>query len=188
MALTLLGEEPIGALTEDNKPARFANSHYNNVRQEVLRSANWTVASRRAVLTASATAPAWGFTFSYILPTGFLKLIETSERNEQYRIEEGEIATDLSPMQIKYVFDLTDVNRMDALLQSAIAAKLAQDMSIPITSNRELMRDMARLYADRIAEARYIDAQEGPVQVVEGSQWVDARQGQMLPFRKIESP
>lgn len=188
MALTLLGEEPITDILEDNKPARFANAHFDNVRREVLRSSNWTVATKRASLSASATGPVWGFTFNYTLPADFLKLIGTSEPQERYRIEGIEIATDLSPMEIRYVFDLTDISRMDSLLQSAIAAKLAWDMAVPITSSRELMQDMARIYADRLAEARYIDASEGPVQVVEGSRWVDARQGRLLPFRAIEDP
>lgn len=186
MALTLLGEEPITDLNEENKPARFANSHFKNVREEVLRSANWTVATKRAVLASAATGPVWGFTFNYVLPADYLKLVSISEPQERYRIEENQIASDVSPMQIRYIFKMTDVSRMDPLLQSTIAAKLAVDMAIPITSNRELMRDMARVFLDRIAEARFIDAQEGPVQVIEGSKWVDARQGRLLPFRAIE--
>ena len=47
-ALTMLGEEPILTLSEDNKPARFCNANYDNQRKMVLRAGRGNAATSRA--------------------------------------------------------------------------------------------------------------------------------------------
>ena len=49
------------------------------------------------------------------------------------------------------------------------------------------MRDITAVYRDKLAEARYQDAQEGSVEVVEGYRWVDARIGADAVFRTFGS-
>ena len=183
MALTMIGEEPITSLGEDNKPARFCNANYNNVRQQVLRAGRWNSATKRATLAQLADDPAWGFTRQFQLPSDFIRLTESQEPKEKWRIQGRKYLTDLSTVQIAYVFDLTDVTEMDSTLQDAIAAKLAAEICVALTGNRELMRDVSTVYRDKLAEARYQDAQEGSIEAIEGFRWVDARIGADAVFR-----
>ena len=187
MALTLIGQEPILSLTEDNKDARFVNANYNNVRQQVLRAGRWNSATKRATLAVLATAPAWGFTRQFQLPSDFLRMGEAQEPKEKWRIEGQLFLSDLTTVQITYVHDLTDVSIMEATLQDAIAAKLAAEICIALTGNRDLMRDVTAIYQAKLAEARYMDAQEGSIEVIEGFKWVDARVGADDPFRPFPS-
>lgn len=187
MALSMIGEEPISALDEDNKPARFINAIYNSERQIVLRAGRWNSATRRVALALTDDTPTWGFTRSFQLPSDFLRLADTQEFKEPHRIEGDRFLSDLSTANITYVFDQTDIAAMDPLFQDAFAAKLAQEICIALTGNRELMRDMRRHYQDKLNEARYMDAQEAPIQQVEGSAWFDARTGGDVPFRPIAS-
>ena len=175
MALVLVGEERINALTEDNKPARFCNQHYPNIRDEVLREGSWNVATRRAALSIDAVKPVYEFTNAFQLPTDFLRLIRLENQRRDHRLEEDKILSDEGSMNIMYVFQLTDVSRMDPLLQKAIATKLAAELAIPIAQNLDLYRTLNALYTERIAEARLQDAMEGPLEVIESTSWVNAR-------------
>ena len=187
MALTMLGEEPILALNEDSKPARFCNTNYDNVRKQVLRAGRWNCATKRATLAQLADDPVWGFTRQFQLPSDFLRLNESQEPKEKWRIQGRKYLTDLSTVQIAYVFDLEDVTEMDNNLQDAIAAKLAAEICVALTGNRELMRDITAVYRDKLAEARYQDAQEGSIEAIDGFRWVNARIGADAVFRPFGS-
>lgn len=184
-ALTMLGEEPILTLSEDNKPARFCNANYDNQRKMVLRAGRWNSATARATLAVIATAPVWGFTRAFQLPADYLRLVEMESAKERWRIQGRTILSDLSTMQITYVYDLTDVSLMEDTLQDAIASKLASILAVPLTGNRDLMRDMQAIYKDAVAEARYMNAQESSVESIEGYRWVDARVGADAVYRAI---
>src|SRR3989304_5589076 len=127
MALTQLGEDPIGDFTEESKPGRFALSHYANVRDEVLRAHNWNSAMKRAALALDLVAPAWGYARQFVLPSDFIKLSFTDTPRERYRIEGLRILPDQKTLSIIYVYRLTNVAQMDPLLQDAIATKLAAE-------------------------------------------------------------
>lgn len=187
MALTMIGQEPILSLTEDNKDARFVNANYSNVRQQVLRAGRWNSATKRATLAELGAAPAWGFARQFQLPTDFLRLSEAQEPHEPWRIEGRVFLTDLTTVQIAYVYDLTDISIMEPTLQDAIAAKLAAEICIALTGNRDLMRDVTAIYNAKINDARYHDALESPVQSVEGYRWVNARIGADVIHRPFAS-
>jgi len=181
----MLGEEPILALSEDNKPARFCNANYNNQRKMVLRAGRWNSAILRSTLAVISTAPVWGFARAFQLPADYLRLVEMESPKERWRIQGRTILSDLSTMQITYVSDLEDVSIMEDTLQDAIASKLASILAVPLTGNRDLMRDMQAIYKDSVAEARYMNAQESSVEAVEGYSWVDARVGAGGVYRAI---
>jgi hypothetical protein len=80
-------------------------------------------------------------------------------------------------MRIVYVYRLTDVRKMDSLLQEAIAAMLAAELAIAIAQNRDLMKDMFSIYRQKLDEAKMIDAIEGPIETVTVTDWIEARLG-----------
>lgn len=175
MALVLVGEEPILSFTEDNKPALFINQHYDNCRQYVLRQHPWGSATRRTTLSASADSPDWGFSKAFPVPTDFLRLIERKNFKTEYRLEDDVLLSNNSTEPISYVYDLIDVSKMDPLLQQAIAAFLAAELSIPIAQNGDLRRTNIAVYKDKLAEAQHADVVEAPNEVVSANDWVDAR-------------
>ena len=68
-ALDLLGAATITALTQNSKEARLCNRNYELVRDSVLRAHPWNTAVTRKNLPQDATAPDFGFTYQYTLPT-----------------------------------------------------------------------------------------------------------------------
>lgn len=185
MALALVGEEHINSLTEANKPARFCNDHYPNIRDRVLRAGTWNSATKRSALALDATAPAFEFSNAFQLPSDFLRLLKIENERTDHRVEADKLLSSEGSMNIIYIFQLTDVSKMDPLLQETIATLLAAELAIPIANNLNLHRSLTALYADRLAEARLHDALESPVEVIESTRWVDARSGTDEPFRRI---
>ena len=74
-ALSLLGERPIAALDSDGPASRILELHWATVRDSLLRGHRWNFARKRATLTAG-TAPAFGWSYSYALPSDCLRVLE----------------------------------------------------------------------------------------------------------------
>lgn len=187
IALNTIGEDPITAFTDDDKAARVINLRYESVRRAVLRAHPWNCVIARSSLAQDTATPDFGFDYQYSLPSDFLRVVRLSDPNIHYRIEGKKLLTDASTVNLIYIKNETDVTKYDALLYEAVAARLAQEIAMPITNDKEMV-DMANsLYESKLAEARSIDAmEEGPFQF-ESDLWLDSRDA-VGDFRPIEDP
>lgn len=186
LALSLLGEEAITALTEDTTRARVMNVWFEQVRNMVCQSHLWNELVGRAQLSQDATGPDFGFSYSYQLPSDFLRLHRFNDGKTDYTLEGGKLLTDASPARIIYIKKETDPNMFNPLLVMAIAARLAHETCIQITGDRTLKNELWELYLMKLQEARGVDAQQGPVEVLEADEWIDARLSDADEFRHIE--
>ncbi len=87
IALARIGEQPLSSLTDDNEAGRLANRHYASLRDAVLRERQWNCAVRRAVLPSLATAPSFGFSACFSLPSDFIRLISLEDIGQDFAIE-----------------------------------------------------------------------------------------------------
>ena len=176
IALSLLGQQPILSFTDDSNRARMVNLRYEDIRDAVLRSHLWNSAMKRVSLSKNATDPVWGYDNAYDLPADFIRLASMHELGIDYRIEGRQLVTENSSAKILYVARITDVNTMDELLKQAIAARLAAELSLPLTGSESHARMMWRLWQDKLDEARYVDAIEGPTDLdIRPSVWLEQR-------------
>ena len=129
-ALNAIGATNITSMDENSKAARVINQVYANVRNEVFRAHPWNCLIKRATLAQDASAPAYGYTFSYTLPADpyCLRVLEYSNGSQTYPfdnltnnsggsvfvIEGRKLLTDESPAKIKYVARSQDPNEYDA--------------------------------------------------------------------------
>jgi hypothetical protein len=72
IALTLLGVEPLTAITDQTQPGRASLLLFDPARLDVLRSYSWRFARERAILPKLARAPLFGFSFAYQLPWDYI--------------------------------------------------------------------------------------------------------------------
>lgn len=186
MALTMLGQQPISDLTDDNNRANMADKRLADVRDSVLRSHAWNCAMKRAALSKHATAPAWGYDNKYTLPADFIRLVATEDEIVDYRIEAGNqgedndtvILTDNDELNILYVYKITDVSKMDSTLKQAIATRLAADIAVAITGDAAQENAMMQKYELLLAQARWEDsAEHHKMETIHGGNWLDARAG-----------
>lgn len=180
-ALLKLGARPILAFTDDTPEGRLATRRYATVRDDALRAHPWNFAMKRTSLAASSTAPDWGFTYAYPVPTDFLRLHGVYDTGSNlwmglrdvgyqpdftpWRIESttdgAVIATDIiPPLQIRYVAQVTDANLMSPSFREALAAKLAAEWAEAITGSDRKVELMENLSTRKVAEARSVDGQE----------------------------
>ena len=160
-ALNQLGATTILSLTEDSKNARLCNSRYTQVRDSVFRSHPWNCLQKRVELAADTTAPAWGFSFAYTLPSDCLRLLRILDYDSNYKVEGRKILSNTSSMKILYIGRVTDPNEYDELLRETLSAALGADIAFAVTSNNQTATNMYNLFQDKLKDARFVDSTEG---------------------------
>lgn len=190
-ALNTLGASNISAFDENSKVGRLVNQRYEAVRDSVFRAHPWNCLIRRIELAQDSTAPAYGYTYQYTLPTDpyCLRVLEFSNgamtypfdnmrsnnNREPFIIEGRKLLTDEGTAKIKYVARITDPQEYDASLIEALAARLAMELCYAVTGSASMIQVTAGMYEAKLKEARFIDATEGAPQRVEASDFIEAR-------------
>jgi hypothetical protein len=176
-ALTKLGEQAILGFTDDSDPGRLANRTFANIRDAMLRENPWNFATKRAQLAAEVTGPVYEFANSYPLPTDFIRLIEIDNPNRfPYRLEMGRILCDLaSPINIRYVFQVTDADAMDPGFREALSARLAAEWAEALSATNTVTQQMFQLARQKLAVALAIDGQEDDQRSLQSTSFIDAR-------------
>ena len=185
-ALSKVGAARIIDLLDDTKNARILNAIFEVKRDAELAAHPWTFAIKRAKIPALSTAPAFGWLYSYPLPSDFLRLIEVGNETNLYdtdsgarfQVEGGSILCDeASPLQIRYVYRVTNTGLFSALFVEALACRLAAEIAEELTQNSG-KRDMAWAeYKEAIKQARRVNAIEQPPNKQPDLSWVRAMTG-----------
>ena len=160
-ALNQLGATTILSLTEDSKNARLCNQRYTQVRDGVFRSHPWNCLQKRVELAVDTTAPAWGFSYAYTLPSDCLRLLRILDYDSNYKVEGRKILSNASSMKILYIARITDPNEYDELLRETLSAALGADIAFGVTSNNQTAQNMYQLFQDKLRDARFVDSTEG---------------------------
>lgn len=165
--MRLLKSTRITNLTDGTNNANAANDVFAEVRDGLLRTHHWNFATKRQKLAQSATAPTFEFDYAYPLPADWLRTIGVYDNDAGYgsvlyREEEvdnqGAIATNSDEIWIRYIYKVTDPNRMSADFREAFAHVLA--VAIPGVPNISVGRiDQLQRRADRLlGKAKHTDA------------------------------
>jgi hypothetical protein len=162
-ALQKLGAKRITAISEDSVNARACNTAYDPLRRAELRAHPWSCAVARVQLAASSTDPVFVKQNSFPLPSDYVRLLPNDEgynyNSLDWQIEAGNIITDDSaPLNVRYIYDLTDPNLMDALFREALSARMALEMCEEITQSNQKKESLRQDYKDAIREARRVNA------------------------------
>jgi|TARA_R110002020_G_scaffold22513_7_gene76087 hypothetical protein len=176
-ALSLLGDDPITALTDDSTRARLCNRFYASTRDSVLRAFTWNFAITRQALAQSTTTPNFEFSFQYQLPEDpfCLKALKIDDDYEKWRVEGRFLLTNASTVSLQYIARITDVGQYDALFTESLEYRLAEKMAWPITQNNKSVEVFNALYTQKLAEARTMSSQEGYGETFDADDLIVAR-------------
>lgn len=181
LALQRLGAARITSLADNSTPARTMNLLYEHTRDMLLRSHAWNFAIDRASLAADASTPAFGYDYSYTLPSDFIRLLphdrdEGTTYMEDWKIESGKILTDTSaPLYIRYVYRVTDTTQFDTYFVRLLALRLAMDGCEDITQSATKFQTISEEYKDVLKEARRANAFENPPADSQDGSWISSR-------------
>lgn len=159
-----LGQDPITALSDNRKAAILCSLNYDQTRRAMLRSHLWNFSIKRTQLSASATAPPFGFAYAFSLPADFMRVVPAvgeDSNQEKWRIEGQQLLSDDDgAMDLIYVYDCQDPTLFDPLFVQALAYGLAAELAIPITQDKALRSSMEAMREARLASARTVSAQD----------------------------
>lgn len=191
LALDLLSAGTVSDIENpSNSTEDILNRWYDQVRRKCLREHPWNFATTRKILSASATAPAFGYAKAFPLPSDFLRLLyvstdvatdrETILPTSAYQMESNNILItntygDSTSLKIVYIKDVTTVSDMDPLFIEYLAHDLAISVAYKVTESNTNVQRIAELARMKKDMARAIDGQERPPTRVERSRGINAR-------------
>lgn len=185
-ALVKIGETTITSLSDDVKAARTLLTIYDGKRDAELAAAPWSFAIKRALLPALTDAPAFGRAYAYPMPSDTLRLVQVGDDwtwydpslGGQFEYEGGQILTDAtSPLQVRYVYRVTNEGLFPALFAEALACRLAAELCETLTQDAG-KRD--RAWSERataLREALRTNAVEKPPRAVAPGTWAQTLMG-----------
>ena len=177
-ALAMVGHEPfISALDQAGKTAGLCRMFYPRRRDELLRGHPWNFALKRAEIAASTDAPVWGPTTLYPLPSDCLRVLRIDGHPlTDWKVEGRAIAcNETAPLNILYVSQVTDTALFDASFATALAARIAVDLAMPLANSAQMRDALAKAAKDALREARGMDAQEGAPEFPSADVFIEAR-------------
>lgn len=174
-ALAKLGAARIISLDDNTREALLLKEQFAKVRDDLLRSHPWNFAIKRAVLPALTTAPAYGFTYEYQVPSDCLRVLDINSNDYEWAREGNKILTDSNDLAIRYVSQVTAPGSWDSNFCEVLATKLALDNCFAITQSTTLKESLLKEYNQKLREARSFDGQEsGPTRTY-AKEWLNSR-------------
>ncbi len=166
LALAQLGQEPIGALEQEDERARRCRLFYDPVRQEVLRTHNWSFACTQAdlaLLDSTTVGNNPEYTYAYPQDCLFVRKVYAKGQahypvafKELYR-KETQARVILCPAvqaQAEYTRDVTDTVAFDPAFVKAFSLALAADLAITLSADMTLAQRILGSYTLALEEAR----------------------------------
>lgn len=191
-ALTKLGAQRITAMTDPSNSAAVMLAIYDAKRDAELAANPWSFAIKRVQIPASSTAPAFGWSYSYPLPTDYLAMVEVGENFVFYETDTGAlfglesdpdtsriaVLTDqASPLSVRYIYKVTNPGLHPVLFNEALACRLAAEACEQLTQNLSKRQQAWDEYKQAVRLARRMNAIEKPPQQTPASSWVRALDG-----------
>jgi len=185
MALGRFGARRISDFdTDTSVNAIQCRLQYAQTRRALIRSHWWGFAKTRVQLSQT-TAPAFQWTYAYLLPSDWLRLIGIYESGADNPIEESTetweregntIISDMSTVYLRYIRDVEDPNSWDSLFVEVMVLSLARKLVIPLSQDLKMKKDIDDDLIPLMSKVRAMDRTEQEhIGRDELKTWVDAR-------------
>jgi len=188
-AMQKLGAKRILAFGDTStKEGREISAAWDQVRRGELRRANWNFAITRASLAAIVATPVYGFSYAHALPDLCLRIIDVSSDNTtssvlsvgdyaRESLADGTqvVASDNTPLWVRYVRDVTNVAIWDVMFCEVMATQLALQLCQQITDSNSRKEALEAEYRWQSRDARNADAIENPPDQLPDDEWNEAR-------------
>lgn len=191
LALTELGAARITSLSDDTKQARALNAVFDMKRDDLLTAHPWSFAIKRSQIPASATAPDFGWSYAYPVPSDYMKLVQIGDEwtfydagdsGALFDVEGRAILTnEVSPLKIRYVYRVTNAGLFSPSFVVALAALLRVTICDELSASGTKYQAAVDAYRDAIQKAKRANDIERPPQRVQDTSWVRAMTGMWNP-------
>jgi len=152
MALTRLGQQRIASLTQTGLGAELSNLYYEPTVEELLGAYEWPFAISRKQLTASAESNISNYSYIYVLPNDYLRILtlldvdDYSEVETEWLVEGRKLLTNITPCYIKYLKIPQSPSDFPQSFIEALYLRIATKMCIKMTQDQSLMNMLYQEY------------------------------------------
>lgn len=175
-ALLQLGDQPIASLTENTDRARLCNNLWPMVRDAILRR-SWACTRESVMLAPEATAPAFDWGYSFLIPGDAMRVLQVGERGQRpaYEMRGRRILCDQASLPVVYQRRDVDPVQWDGAMVDAACAEMAARLAYPITQSGS-MAQLKRAEADKaMRDALAMSGQDNPPEDWADSPFIEAR-------------
>lgn len=176
-ALLLIGCNPITSLTDGNKASNACSLVFDRTLDTLLRMHLWNFAVTRAVLASETATPAFGYAYSYPLPSDYIRIVGLENTNDPYKIERGKLLTDASSVNIIYISRIEDVTKYDPLFVEAFILMLAMNLSYILIGSYQRFGSLKEEFDKKLFLAKQVDGQEDTPDQLDANAFIDSRLG-----------
>ena len=177
-ALSLIGADRIESMEEASAEAKNCNLHYEAVRDEILREAEWNFAMKSEPLALLGELQ--GGSYEYQRPSHcvFVSQVYGPEGprpvRANFRIMGDRIICAIRQAQADYIRSDFLIEQADSLFQTAMEYRLASKMSATL-GDANPSEKLMQYYMEYIARARLANAQEREQEVYHANPYSDER-------------
>lgn len=176
-ALQLAGSaQRIMNITDTTREGRLVSPAYDACRRAELRANPWNFAIKRAQLAADTTAPLFGPSYRFTLPTDCLRVLVPKNPSPDWNVEgRAVVSTDDSPLEIRYIRDEEDPTIFDPMFCELLAYRIAVAINLDLSDSTAKQAILQQGYKAALLEARKVDALESVPEQAADSSWVTSR-------------
>lgn len=179
--ISWVGGNRITAFDNGTTEANLCIDNYEELKKAVLESADWSFAMGKSVPAPEAVGPAFGFTYSFVLPPTVLRVISVSdnpdyENNIDWQKEGNTVECDSKIIYVKFIQNIDDTTKFSPTFRQCLSARIAAEFAIPLAKSRQLQKDMWGLYEAKKSEATNNDGLQGRSKKIKSSWLGNARQ------------
>ena len=188
LALHHLGDRyDIADLNEASVEAETASLVFEPVRDFTLRSHPWSFAKKYQTLALLDGDAPGGWDYMYAYPADCLKIRRlrnpySDSPLERFKFEVALndsnvkcVLTDIEDAEVVYTRLVTDVASWDSMFQLAFSYALASRMTMALTGDKELAKDLINMMYTEMGSAEEEDTDEAPQEVYPEASWIAAR-------------
>lgn len=177
IALRNIGVKRITSMDDDVESARVMTDLYDHIRDEMLAIHPWNFAIEYSdTLAENDDTPDFDYDYSYALPADCIRVIELEDAEDEFKVVGGNLFTDTEDPKIKYIKQVTTTSSFSKAFVTAFAARLAAEACYALTNSRNLADDKKKEYELKLSQAINADSQEGSVEKIEESSWLEDRE------------
>lgn len=158
-ALDVLREQPLSAVTDTTATARLLARNYDQQRDYLMERYLWKFALTRASIAADSTAPAYGWSYRYLIPTDALRFIPPTFEGDivgtpiPYEEENGYILCDqAAPLRLRYILRTTNEGLWSNGFCECLSLRLAMRIAHWITGKQSMLQQIQGLYRETLQE------------------------------------
>lgn len=160
-ALLLVNASQINSFSDSTRESRICNALYQNTKLALLSKHPWAFSLFQESLARTNETPLFDYTYSYQLPTGYVRALKVDNLGNDYRILKDKLFSDQTLVNLLYQKDPGE-EFFPAYFIRLLEFKLAELLSLGLVQDESMAKAFQQSYLLAMREARGSDSQSTP--------------------------